>query len=249
MPDHATLQIEGRIATLTLHRPDARNALSLDLLESLRARIKELATKTEVSVCILAGEGKSFCAGMDLKAVLDEPGAPQKLLSNIAEASLELRALHCVTIAHVQGAAIGGGCGLMCLCDLSITHPEAKIGYPEVDLGVCPAVVAPWLMLRVGPGLARRVLLEGGTMSGERAHQLGLATALADRGDLESAVRGAADRLAAAGPNALRATKAWMNELQPLDLPEKVRRGAVISAEVVTSEEARASLRKAFAAR
>lgn len=240
------LDHDGAIATLSLNRPDARNALSIDLLDALNARLDELAKMDGVNVVILAGAGRAFCAGMDLKAVLDEPGAPAQLLNRIAETTLKLRALPMPTIARVNRAAIGGGCGLMCVCDFAVTHGDAKIGYPEVDLGVCPAVVAPWLVRKVGPGTARRVLLAGGTMTGERAHELGLVTALAASDSLDEEVRNMAERIASGGPIALRATKRWLNELDGPGLAEQVTKGARISTEVVTSDEARASLERAF---
>ncbi len=178
MPDTnaspATLDFDGRIATLTMRRAEKRNALSACLIDALRASVDELRTNTDVSVVVLRGDGPVFCAGMDLKSVLADPEAPFELLSGIAELSIALRSLGQVVIADARGAAIGGGCGLVAACDLAITHPDAKLGYPEVDLGVCPAVVAPWLVQSVGPGVARRILLQGGTMSGQRAHELGL---------------------------------------------------------------------------
>ena len=246
MSELALLTLEGRVATLTLNRPDARNALSLDLLTALHTRSDELARMRDASVCIITGAGRAFCAGMDLKAVIDEPGAPARLLSLIAELTLKLRALPQVTIAQVNGAAIGGGCGLMCVCDLAYTHPDAKIGFPEVDLGVCPAVVAPWVIQRVGAGNARRILLEGGTLSGDRAFELGMATGLADREDLDQVVHTEAARIATAGPVALRATKEWLTRADGPDIAERVRKGAVLSAEIVAGEEAQRCLRAAF---
>lgn len=246
MSELSTLSFDGRVATLTLNRPETRNALSLELIESLHDRLEELRTHEEATVCIITGAGKSFCAGMDLKKVLDEPGAPAKLLNGIAELTLKIRNLPMAVVAKVNGAAIGGGCGLMCVCDLAITHPDAKLGFPEVDLGVCPAVVAPWLCLRVGDGRARTILLRGGTMTGDRAHEMGLVTELIEREGLDQHVRAIAERLAAAGPSALRVTKRWLNELQPDDLADQVRRGAAISADVVSTPDARERLKAAF---
>ena len=240
------LDRDGAIATLTLNRPEARNALSIDLLDALITRLDELAKMDDVNVVILAGAGRAFCAGMDLKAILHEPGAPERLLTGIADATLKLRALPMPTIARVNRAAIGGGCGLMCVCDFAVTHDDAKIGYPEVDLGVCPAVVAPWLMRKIGAGATRRVLLAGGTMTGTRAHELGLVTSLTTANALDEDVRNLAERIASGGPAALRATKRWLNELDGPDLADQVLKGARISAEVVTSDEARACLEKAL---
>ncbi len=245
----ATLSIDNGVATLTLNRPDARNAMSPPLLDALHARVDELAKAREARAVVITGAGKSFCAGMDLKAVLDEPGAPARLLQSIGELTLKVRALPMPTIARVNGAAIGGGCGLACVCDLGVTHDDSKMGYPEVDLGVCPAVVAPWLVKKIGAGQARRVLLEGGTMSGRRAWELGLVTECVSADKLDETVAAIAERIASGGRKALAATKGWLNELDGSLDAAMVRRGAMISAEVVGSDEAQRTLRAKFAGR
>ncbi|HYE63164.1 MAG TPA: enoyl-CoA hydratase/isomerase family protein [Phycisphaerales bacterium] len=253
MPDLALLTTTGTTATLTLNRPDARNALSVELLEALHARLDELAAMPEgsrPSVLVLTGAGKSFCAGMDLKMVLDVPGAPAKLLHSLAELTLKLRALPMATIAKVNGAAIGGGCGLSCVCDFAITHADSKMGYPEVDLGVCPAVVAPWLVRKVGAGRARTILLMGGTMSGQRAHELRMVDVLAPTpAELDAETDALVARLSSAAPQALRATKQLLNELDGSFDAEVVRRGADLSAKVVMMPETREMLRAKFAAK
>lgn len=244
----ATLDVQGPIATLTLRRPDARNALSLDLLDALHARVAELRTRTDATVCVIVGEGRAFCAGMDLKAVLDDAVLARKLLHSLADLTIALRDVPQVTLAHVRGAAIGGGCGLACVCDLALTHTDAKLGFPEVDMGVCPAVVAPWLVRKIGGGRARRVLLSGGLMDGAAALAVGIADACApDVGALDALVADTAQRLAKGGPMALRATKHLLNRLdesQPespgMDL---VRAGADLSADVLGTEQTRAMLR------
>lgn len=243
----ATLSISGRTARLALNRPDKRNALSLDLLADLHARVDELAAHIsggDIAACIITGEGPTFCAGMDLKSILNEPGVPLKLLSSLAELTIKIRRLPMVTIARVNGAAIGGGCGLACVCDLAVTHPDSKMGYPEVDLGVCPAVVAPWLVQSIGPGAARRVLLQGGTMTGLRAFEIGMVSHCVPLDQLDAQVNEIAQRLAGAGLNALRATKQLLNDIAGAELEAHVRKGAMISAQVVESDEARAMLGK-----
>ncbi|MHC4976999.1 MAG: enoyl-CoA hydratase/isomerase family protein [Planctomycetota bacterium] len=248
MADLTHLDFGGAVARLTLNRPDARNALSIPLIEQLHARADELARSETTTVCVITGAGRCFCAGMDLKKVLEEPGAPAELLGSLAELTLKLRALPQVLVGRINGAAIGGGCGLACLCDLSITHDDAKLGYPEVDIGVCPAVVAPWLIRRVGSGMARRILLRGGTMSGAQAASMGMVTCSVENVDLlDEAVEKLVERLSGAEPEALRATKGWMNQMDGEELADQVRRGAVLSAEMVERPEARESLASLFA--
>lgn len=244
MTELATLTIAGPIATLTLNRPDARNALSLDLLHALHRSLAAVAAAPAVTVCVLTGAGKAFCAGMDLKAVVDDAAAASTLLHTLADLTLKLRQLTCVTLASVNGAAIGGGCGLACVCDLAITHADSKMGYPEVDLGVCPAVVAPWLVRKIGAGKARRVLLTGGLMSGQHAFELGMVDRVVPTlADIDSATHDTAARLAAGGPHALRATKSLLNELDGSNDADILRRGADLSAKIVGMEETKATLR------
>ena len=248
----ATLEVHAAVARLTLRRPEQRNALSVDLIAALRERVAELArlgdSATAPRVLVLEGEGRAFCAGMDLKAVLGVPAMAPLLLGGLAELTLELRALPMVAIAKVTGAAIGGGCGLTCVCDLSLTHDDAKVGFPEVDLSVCPAVVAPWVVRKVGAGRARQILLRGGLLSGAEGAALGLMDrSLPTRKALDDAVEELAARIAGGGRMALAATKRLLNRLDGSDDGAIVREGAALSAQVVASDEAQAALRDRFA--
>ncbi|MEM9066330.1 MAG: enoyl-CoA hydratase/isomerase family protein [Planctomycetota bacterium] len=249
--DLATLIIDGPIATLALNRPDARNALSIPMLKTMHARLGELEALDKDDrplALIVTGEGRAFCAGMDLKAVLHEEGAPPRLLTSLADFTVRLRKLPQITIAKVNRAAIGGGCGLTCACDLSVTHADAKLGFPEVDLGVCPAVVAPWLVRKVGPGRARRVLLSGGTFDGARASELGIIDHVVPTlDDLDGAAADIAKRIASGGRTALAATKSLLNDLDGSGNLDEARRCATISADVLAREDARAMLTKVFA--
>ena len=245
MNDLALLTRDGAVATLTLNRPDARNALSVDLLAALHAALDAMARDaTPPTVLVLTGSGRSFCAGMDLKAVLGDNAMALKLLTSLADFTLRLRALGCVTLAKVNGAAIGGGCGLATVCDLAVTHADSKMGFPEVDLGVCPAVVAPWLVRKVGAGRARAILLRGGLMSGQQALECGIVNeCVATREELDAAAAAIAARLALGGPKAILATKGLLNELDGSEDVTVVRRGAELSARVLATPEAQAALK------
>lgn len=246
----STISCDGRVATLALNRPDARNALSLDLLDSLDQSLAEIENRShDLSVLVLTGAGKSFCAGMDLKAVLGHNELALELLTRLGLLTLRLRALPIVSIARVNGAAIGGGCGLACVCDIALTHADSKMGFPEVDLGVCPAVVAPWLVRKIGPGPARRVLLLGGLLSGAEAAELGIANhALPSIADLDTAVSEVASRIASGGPRAIAATKSLLNELDGSLDEALIRRAAALSASVLATDDAQRRLRERLGA-
>lgn len=237
----------GAIAEVRLNRPEARNALSKALLGAARAALRPLAASPDVRVILISGEGKAFCAGMDLKALLNDPPAMGELLMLISLLLREIRRAPQPTIACVRGAAVGGGCGLMSVCDFAFSHPEARIGYPEVDLGVCPAVVAPWLVRKLGSGRARQILLSGGTMTGERALEAGLLTHLAASDSLEAETLAFARSLARGGRQAMAATKTWLNELDGSMADDVLDKAAKISAQIVQGEEALSRLARLFA--
>ncbi len=247
MSELATLELNGGVATLTLRRVGQRNALSVDLLEALHARMDEADAIEGLRVLVVAGEGRAFCAGMDLKQVVvaesGDPGLALRLLSSLGELTLRLRRLPAVTVASVNGAAIGGGCGLSCVCDISVTHEGAKLGFPEVDMGLCPAVVAPWVVRKVGAGMARKILLMGGLIEPGEALRVGLVNELVgSREALDERVGEIAARLADASGHALAATKSLLNELDNSLDAGLIGRGAELSARVLATPEAQAAL-------
>ncbi|MEM1186430.1 MAG: enoyl-CoA hydratase/isomerase family protein [Planctomycetota bacterium] len=251
MTELATLTIDGPVARITLNRAEQRNAMSVGLLEALHARMDDLEQAEGVVATVLTGAGRAFCAGMDLKEIVVDESAggsgdatlPLRLLESLAKLTLRVRTLPSVTVAAVNGAAIGGGCGLACVCDLAISHADAKLGFPEVDLGLCPAVVAPWLVRKIGAGSARAVLLRGGVINGADAHRFGFVDHVApNRDQLDSVTDKVVSRLATGGPTALAVTKGLLNELDGSLDENVVLRGAALSAEVVLSPSAQAIL-------
>jgi len=246
VPDLVLTDITDGCASVTLNRPEARNALSLELIEALGVAIDSIRLGCDAgTVCVvtIGGSEKAFCAGMDLKAVMSDPPGMRRMLLGFSGVLRCIRELPVPTIARVQGAAIGGGCGLMVVPDFAVTHAEARIGYPEVSLGLCPAVVAPWLIRRIGAGPARAMLLEGRTVTGTEAFELGLATHLVGRDEVADASGELARTLAGGSPAALATTKKWLNELEgPLD-ESILERGATLSADVLAGPDAQARLR------
>ncbi len=249
MADLVGTEIEDGCATVTMNRPEARNALSLELIDALGEALRALEGDAEsgaVRAVVLGGAGSAFCAGMDLKAVMSDPPGMRRMLRGFAGVLTRIRGLAVPTIARVQGAAIGGGCGLMVATDFTVTHAESKVGFPEVGLGLCPAVVAPWLMSRIGSGRARAMLLAGAPCSGREGFELGLATHVAPLDALDAETAALARRLAEGSPQAMATTKRWLNELDGSPGVDASERGADLSAEILAGPEAQSRLRQRF---
>lgn len=237
---------DDRIATLTMTRPDQRNATSIAMLDAMDAALDRLTGdgRPMPTALVLAGDGRSFCAGLDLDEVRSDAETIRTLLRRLGEVMRRLRRLEPVTVAAVQGAAIGGGFGFMCACDFSVTHLECRIGYPPVATGLSPALMAPWLIRKLGPSGARAMMLGGGTITGDEAHRRGLATHL--ESDPRS-VRRTADRLAdgtlEAPAGALSTLKAFLNEIDGSNGgDDELDRAAMVSAEVMASEATQTAL-------
>jgi len=198
--DYRTIDLtyDADIATLTLNRPDKRNAISFELIDDLMRAMKEVE-KLSAQVLILTGAGKAFCSGMDLdnlKALLGR-SAEQNLKDSQTMVRL-FRSLYefpKVTIAAVNGAAIAGGTGLAVLCDFTLAVPEAKFGYTEVRIGFVPAIVSTFLLRQVGERQARDLLLTGRIITAEEALRIGLINEIVSAEKLSSRARELAGQL------------------------------------------------------
>ena len=171
---YKTIQLayEAGVATITLNRPEKRNAISFELIDDLVQALSEVA-KSEAIVLILTGAGKAFSSGMDLDNLKSLLGrTPEQNLQDSQTMVQLFRSLYefpKVTIAAVNGAAIAGGTGLALLCDFTLAVPEAKFGYTEVRIGFVPAIVSTFLLRQVGEKQARDLLLTGRIFEAEEA--------------------------------------------------------------------------------
>jgi methylglutaconyl-CoA hydratase len=209
---YKTIQLEydGRLATITLNRPEKRNAISFELIDDLLHALGEVE-KSDALVLILTGAGQAFCSGMDLenlKALLGR--TPSQNLQDSQTMVQLFRTLYefpKVTIAAVKGAAIAGGTGLALLCDFTLAVPEAKFGYTEVRIGFVPAIVSTFLLRQVGDKIARDLLLTGRIFSAEEAFRLGLISEIVAPDRLTARARELASVLMENSASSLRATK------------------------------------------
>jgi methylglutaconyl-CoA hydratase len=209
------LSYDGAVATITLNRPEKRNAISFELIDDLLRALDEVA-KSPALVLIVTGAGKAFCSGMDLenlKALLGR--SPDENIQDSRTMVRLFRTLYefpKVTIAAVNGAAIAGGTGLALLCDFTLAVPDAKFGYTEVRIGFVPAIVSTFLLRQVGEKQARDLLLTGRLFGAEEAERLGLINEIVEAEKLMPRARELADLLLENSPSSLRATKKLLTE-------------------------------------
>ncbi len=219
------LAYEGQVATITLNRPEKRNAISFELIDDLLQALQDVA-KSDAIVVILTGSGKAFCSGMDLenlKALLGR--TPQQNLQDSETMVRLFRSIYefpKVTIAAVNGPAIAGGTGLALLCDFTIAVPEAKFGYTEVRIGFVPAIVSTFLLRQVGEKQARDLLLTGRIFDADEAMRMGLLNEIVPAENLMGRARELAGLLMANSAASLRATKQLLTDHARAELEAQI---------------------------
>jgi methylglutaconyl-CoA hydratase len=224
---YSTIQLahDGRVATITLNRPDKRNAISYELIEDLLAALEEVA-KASALVLILTGAGKAFCSGMDLENLKDLIGRSREQSQKDSQIMARLfRTLYDFpkpTIAAVNGAAIAGGTGLATLCDFTLAVPDAKFGYTEVKIGFVPAIVSAFLLRQVGEKIARDLLLTGRLFDAEEARRIGLVTEIVPAENLMARARELAGQLMENSPASLLYTKRLLSEAARVELDRQI---------------------------
>ena len=205
---------EGQIATLTLNRPEKRNAISFELLEEFLAALDEVE-RSPSQVLIITGAGKAFCAGLDLEELQSLLGkTPAENIADSERIARVFRRLYDFprpTIAAVNGAAIAGGTGIATMCDFTLSVPEAKFGYTEVRIGFIPAVVSSVLVWQIGHKVARDLLISGRLFDAVEAHRMGLVNEVVAAEQLMARAQALATSLLENSPASMRATKKLMN--------------------------------------
>lgn len=205
-----TWDLAAGIATITLNRPDKRNAISTRMIEDLLAALNEIETGPAL-VGIITGAGKAFCAGMDLDGLRSI--ASQSSQENVEDSVHMATMFHRIysfpkpLISAVNGAAIAGGCGIATLADFTLAATDAKFAYTEVKIGFIPALVSVFLRRQVGEKIARDLLLSGRIVDAPEALRLGLANEMVASERLMDRARELAATLIASSPTSLLRTK------------------------------------------
>jgi methylglutaconyl-CoA hydratase len=233
---------EDRIATVTLNRPDRRNAISYELLGELIEALREVENSA-AQILILTGAGKAFCSGMDLDNLrsITSRSAADNLKDSETMARL-FRTLHefpKVTIASVNGPAVAGGCGLATLCDFTIASTEARFGYSEVRIGFLPAIVSAFLVRQVGEKQARNLLLTGKIIDAMEALRLGLITEMVAPEELMARTQQLAQELLQNSPASLAATKRLLNHFSAAELDAQIETAVRANADIRSTQDFR----------
>ena len=228
-------QVKDRIAEIIINRVDKRNALNPEVVTELSKAFNNAEHDEKVKVIILKANGEVFSAGADLDYLkklqsnsFEENLADSNLLKKLFE---QIYSQPKIVIAQVQGHAIAGGCGLASVCDFIFTTPLAKFGYTEVKIGFIPAIVALFLIRRIGEGKAKELLFNGDLIDATYAKEIGLINFISAEDKIEEEVLAYADKLCkTTSAQSIALTKQLLNNVQDLPLTEALEFAAEMNA-------------------
>lgn len=212
-----TIKYESHLAILTLNRPDKRNAMNGAMIRELTQAFNEFAEKEAVRVVLLTGAGEHFCAGADINW-MKEIGK-MSASENQQDAALLANLLYTLyqfpkpTIALAHGAVLGGGMGIISVCDIAIASRTASFGFPEAKIGIAPSTISPYVIAAMGERAAHYYFLTGVRFGADEAHRLGLVHQIADDTALYQTGHALAQTLLQNGPQALAAVKQLIHDV------------------------------------
>jgi enoyl-CoA hydratase/carnithine racemase len=208
MADEILLAVDAGIATVTMNRPEQRNAMNTALLNGLGSALDQLDGRRDVRVVVVRGAGPAFCAGMDLKEMQERRGEADPE-GNVVEVLRRVERSRHPTIAALHGDAIAGGCELALHCDLRVAAEPARLGMPLARIGlVVPFPLGQKLVEIIGPAHTRHLLFTGQPIDARRAYEIGMVHQVVAAADLEAAVQALARRIADNAPLSLAGMKA-----------------------------------------
>jgi methylglutaconyl-CoA hydratase len=234
----------GGLTTVRLSRPEVRNALNDALIAELTAAFTALPASARAVV--LAGEGPAFCAGADAEWMRRSTSfTREENHRDAAAVSALLRAVdECPlpVVGRIHGAALGGGAGLAAVCDVAVAEEGTRFGFPEVRLGIIPAVISTYVLPRIGAGAARRYFLTGERFGSAEALAMGLVHEVAPPGKVDERVGAITSEILRGGPLALRAAKRLIREAGRLSRDQSIEETVRLIAEIRTTPEAQEGL-------
>ena len=242
--NHLLLNVTGSVATVTLNRPEVRNAFNDEVIAELTAVFVALAERSEVRCIVLAGNGPAFCAGADLNWMKRMAGYTRD--ENVADAQALARMLRVVysspkpTIARVQGDVYAGGTGLVAACDIAVSVDSAQYCLSETRLGLIPATISPYVIRAMGARAAHRYFLTAERFSAAEALRIGFVHEVVAAGQLDAKVNELAQLLVQNGPMAVKACKQLIHDVAGHDItPGLIERTAESIADIRVSDEGR----------
>lgn len=225
--EHVILRLEGEIAVLTIHRPQFRNALNNPTYEEIIQCLRQVEAMDEVKVVILTGAGdKAFAAGADISQMVHQGALDGRHFSTLCnEAGRLLETMRQVTIAGVNGYALGGGCELSLACDLRIAAENARFALPEVGLGIIPGGGGTQRLSRlVGIGRAKEMIFTGDQIDAQEAYRIGLVNHVVPQQELMDTCIRLAKKIASRASFAVRLAKSAVNTSRDTDITSGVER-------------------------
>jgi methylglutaconyl-CoA hydratase len=244
--EHLKRTDDGAVTTVTLARPDSHNALNEALIEELTRCFEEISDDERVRVVVLAGEGSSFCAGADIGYMRETAAfSYEKNLEDARRLAMMYWTIdECPKplVARVQGAAMGGGAGLVAVSDVAVADSETRFAFSEVRLGIAPATISPFVVRRVGASHARSLFVTGERFDAERAREISLVHEVVSRDGLDAAVDEKVGELLQGGPVAQATMKALLRRLETTEPMEAPGLTARVISELRTGEEGQEGL-------
>lgn len=241
-------QVKGRLAYLTLNRPEKRNALNDLMTIELRDAFLAAQEHPEVKVIILRANGPTFCAGADLEYLqklqaysLDQNQADS---ASLAQLFLAIYRSPKVVIAQVEGHAVAGGCGLVTVCDFAFSIPDAKFGYTEVRIGFVPAIVMTFLLRKLGETRGKELMLGGDLIGADVAERYGLINTVVPASDIVAHVKEFAEKLCSSNSAAsMQLTKKMIADIRDFPLENALKFAAKMNAHARMTEDCRRGIR------
>lgn len=205
--DELITEVAGPVLTIRLNRPQNHNAMTPGMIEQLTAVFKKLPQQKDIRVVVMTGNGRSFCAGADLNYM--RAAADYTFEQNVADGEAIFDLMDAIdkcpqpVVGRINGTAIGGGVGLVSCCDITIAVEHAKFAFSEVRLGIVPAVISPFVIVKIGVGNGRELILTGERFTAAKAHAIGLVQqVVVDEAELDAKVAERVEQLLLAAPGA-----------------------------------------------
>lgn len=245
----STIEVDrsAPVAGVTLNRPEVRNAFNAEMIRDLTQTFQELAGRPEVRVVVLSGAGPSFSAGADINWMRSSLDFTHE--ENLADANRMSAMFHAINsvpqavIGRVHGAALGGGMGLIAVCDVVVAAEGTVFGFTEAKLGIVPAVISPFVVPKIGPGWARSLFLSAERFGPEVAQRIGLVHWITPLNELDQLVESKVNDVLAGGPEAVRQAKSLIERVTTMPLEDARRHTAQLIGQLRAGDEGQAGLR------